>query len=174
MPPEPDPQGPGWALGLHRQSWQETPCPEPWCPWPTCPRAGHQSSDPHQDTASVPMSLTAAASPHWGAFPAQVTMVHHPTGASEPTLHQPPSRAPQDWGQHLLGAAPCPRTIRPGPLDTGVPRPRCRPLHRALLTQVPTRSSTNLAMGWCFPASPKVPTLVGTRAVKGKANRDKE
>lgn len=44
----------------------------------------------------------------------------------------------------------------------------------APLTQVPTQHSTDLAMGWCFPASPKVPTLVGTRAVKGKANRDEE
>lgn len=64
--------------------------------------------------------------------------------------------------------------LQPVLWDTGVPRPRCLVLGIALLTQVPTQHSINLAMGRCFPASPKVPTLVGTGTLKRKANRDEE
>lgn len=111
--------------------------------------------------------------------PCPPLQLHHPGGAEHslhrqslwlitpqmPLTHSP--AAAVGPGSACLGAAPCLGC-------TGVPHPHCRLLQRALLTQVPTQHNTNLAMGWCFPASPKVPTLVGTGIVKGKANRDEE
>lgn len=112
------------------------------------------------------MSPAVAASPQWGrVFPAEaIPVAHHPTDASNPAAAW---QSPVGLGSMCLGASPCPGS-------TGVPHPHCWLLRRALLMQIPTRHNTNLTMGWCFPASLKVPTLVGTGVVKGKANRDKE
>lgn len=117
-----------------------------------------QTSAPHQDAASTP---TPSPRPRL------------PSGLSIPGTAAPccslPSRCPAEpcrMGTYL----PRTRTLQWCPWDVGLPHP---PRHCLQGTaESGSQGSTNLATGWCFPAFPKLPTLVGTGVGKGKANRE--
>lgn len=170
MVPEPDPWG---------QSQQENPAQSP----SACSPPAHEP-DPHQEPQGAqglqPLSRTQAPShtPHHGRVSpvGQHSPGMAPRGSSPHRCFRPPSPAGTTGGDSpAQGSCPASSVLRLVPAWTRrVPRALLR---RAPLTQVPSRrlrGSTNLATGQCFPASPKVPTLVGTGVGKGKANRDKE
>lgn len=149
--------------------------------------------DPHHEPEGArgpqPLSRTQSLSPHappWPSLPSGAAQSRHgspwtftPEVLQTPLASRHPAE-PHGRGRARPAQGSCPassvrRALRLVPAWTcHVPRALLR---RAPLTQVPSRrlrGSTNLAAGQCFPASPKVPTLVGTGVGKGKANRDKE
>lgn len=118
-----------------------------------------QTAALQQDAASTPTFTPRSCLPSELSIP----------GTAAPCSSLP-HRCPAE-SCRLGTCLPGTRTLHWCPWDTGLPHPPRRCLQGT--AESGSQGSTNLATGWCFPASSKLPTLVGIGVGKGKANRDR-